>query len=322
MAFGTFERDASVKMLKKYPLLYRVGQTNQLFNWSRFLTFAFGAVIHSAIIYFVSMAADNTIQFQDGKLFGLWSMGTNACSNLVIVVTFVMTLETRCFTAVNDVFYIGSVIVWFVFLWCYHALPPGAVGSFDVRDNIYYVIFNEMNTPVYWLSMLLVTALCILPIFGWKYVRTPEPVDAARYHFRKVAPHEDVESASRMSPRSMEADTFMAPAATRPKAAAAKEPAPADLGAMHGQQGYEAARKMLDGDASDVEGVELAPLRPNTGAVQDVVGEDEMAASEVAARREEKKRRQRRPTSFHVGDGIEEAHKTGFNFTPAPPTRQ
>lgn len=77
MAIGIFDQFASARLLDKYPQMYILGQKNEFFNKKRFWGWIFNAVYHSAVLYFIGMAAfvDDSV-FRDGFSGGQWWVGT------------------------------------------------------------------------------------------------------------------------------------------------------------------------------------------------------------------------------------------------------
>lgn len=72
MAIGIFDQFASARLLDKYPQIYILGQKNEFFNQKRFWGWIMNAVYHSALLFFLGMAA-----FRRDEVFGGlgWSGG-------------------------------------------------------------------------------------------------------------------------------------------------------------------------------------------------------------------------------------------------------
>ncbi|CEJ03973.1 Putative Phospholipid-translocating ATPase [Rhizopus microsporus] len=77
MAIGVFDQFTSARLLDKYPQMYTLGQRNEFFNQKRFWGWIFNAVYHSAMLYFLGMAAfaDDSV-FTNGHSGGQWWVGT------------------------------------------------------------------------------------------------------------------------------------------------------------------------------------------------------------------------------------------------------
>lgn len=77
MAIGIFDQFASARLLDKYPQMYILGQKNEFFNQKRFWGWIVNAVYHSALLFFIGMAAfvDDSM-FRAGYSGGQWFVGT------------------------------------------------------------------------------------------------------------------------------------------------------------------------------------------------------------------------------------------------------
>ncbi|KAG1328948.1 hypothetical protein G6F62_007902 [Rhizopus arrhizus] len=77
MAIGIFDQFASASLLDKHPQMYILGQSNEFFNQKRFWGWIVNAVYHSALLFFLGMAAfaDDSV-FTSGHSGGQWWVGT------------------------------------------------------------------------------------------------------------------------------------------------------------------------------------------------------------------------------------------------------
>jgi len=186
MVFAILDRDLEPEIVQRHPELYSVGQFNIRFTPVRFAIFVLGSIVHSVVLYYVTVySMDLNVTGEGGRQTGLWGAGTTVLSNVIIVVTCTMGIHTRSWSWIHWVVYLGSVGIWYFFLLCYHALPPGFMD--DTDDNIHWVIYEIGSTVLFWLNSLLVTGMCCLPILAYKYFKEQYYPNIDDYYRRVVA---------------------------------------------------------------------------------------------------------------------------------------
>jgi phospholipid-transporting ATPase len=158
LAFATFEQDVPFSLVDSYPQLYMAGQGNKNFSFQVFFSWQIFGLLQSLVCFFVPYACYVSVG-QDGLVSGMWSLGTLMMTCVVIVVNLVIMLETRFWTGWNAVFYFLTVASFFAFVFIYCGFKPGALGSLDGQDNMFYVIFFMMGTARFWLVVVLTVTI-------------------------------------------------------------------------------------------------------------------------------------------------------------------
>ncbi len=166
LLIAVFDRDISRENLIKYPALYASGLKNQCFNVQLLLRIICEGVLHSLALYFCSFflyTGAGDILTSGGLSSDLWVFSTAMYTYLVVVVNGRMALDTSTHTWFNDGFLIASVLVWFAF-----ALAYCGVG---VTADMLWVAELLYSTPSFWLGLLLVPAICLVPEVALRFAR-------------------------------------------------------------------------------------------------------------------------------------------------------
>ncbi|ORX61690.1 phospholipid-translocating P-type ATPase [Hesseltinella vesiculosa] len=167
LAIGIFDQFTSARLLAKYPQMYMLGQSNEFFNQSRFWGWILNAVYHSAILYFVGMAAFmNDEVFAKGWGGGQWWVGTSIFSATLATILWKGALITDIWTKWTWIAIPGSMVIWFVFLPLVSYVGPLLPwGIFLEYVGIVPALWGNIN---YWLFFILVPLVCILRDYLWK----------------------------------------------------------------------------------------------------------------------------------------------------------
>ncbi|OMO59155.1 Cation-transporting P-type ATPase [Corchorus capsularis] len=113
IALGVFDQDVSARLCLKYPLLYREGLQNILFNWVPILGWMFNGVLSSIIIFFLTTNSITGPAFRkDGQVADYSVLGVTMYSSVVWVVNCQMALSINYFTWIQHLFIWGSIALW------------------------------------------------------------------------------------------------------------------------------------------------------------------------------------------------------------------
>jgi len=195
LVFAAFDRDIEPETVRAHPELYSTGQWNHHFNARRFVIFILGSIAHSLLLFHLTFEImDLNISDSQGGPTGLWGSGTVVLTSVIATVNIVIGIHTRSWTWLNVFFYVGSVGIWFVFCAIYSSIPPGGFMAFDSSDNIYYLFFRLSAAAIYWLTVLVVVAVCTLPIIAYKFYMEQNYPGIDDYYRRVVARPQDYPS--------------------------------------------------------------------------------------------------------------------------------
>ncbi|KAI8373598.1 hypothetical protein EDC96DRAFT_438020 [Choanephora cucurbitarum] len=170
MAIGIFDQFASARLLDKYPQMYILGQKNEFFNQKRFWGWIVNAVYHSALLFFIGMAAfvDDSV-FKLGYSGGQWWVGTTIFTATLATILWKAALITDIWTKYTIIAIPGSFAIWFIFLPLVAYVGP--LVPMDIFMEYYGIIPLLFGNVNFWLFIIVVPLGCILRDYLWKYLK-------------------------------------------------------------------------------------------------------------------------------------------------------
>ncbi|QDZ23003.1 phospholipid-transporting ATPase [Chloropicon primus] len=163
LAVGVFDEDVKYKTVRKYPRVYEQGALrNEYFSFFPVRTMWVLNAVYAAIVNFLfvlcsyGMDADK----ENGKVSGLFSMGTCLYTTIVITVNIQIALVLDHWTIFHHFAIWGSILCWFLFLIVYGSFDP------DISQNVYQLFLTiVVPTTRYWLIIVIVPLVAVLPDF-------------------------------------------------------------------------------------------------------------------------------------------------------------
>ncbi|KAG5099545.1 hypothetical protein JHK82_044597 [Glycine max] len=167
IALGVFDQDVSARYCLKFPLLYQEGVQNVLFSWRRILSWMLNGFISALIIFFFCTKAMELQAFDvEGRTAGKDILGAAMYTCVVWVVNLQMALAVSYFTMIQHFFIWGSILLWYLFLVVYGAMPP------HFSTNAYKVFIEALApSPSYWIVTLFVVISTLIPYFSHAAIR-------------------------------------------------------------------------------------------------------------------------------------------------------
>ncbi|XP_076140225.1 phospholipid-transporting ATPase ID [Alosa pseudoharengus] len=187
LGLALFDQDVDHRWSFQYPQLYQPGQLNLYFSKRAFVRCVLHSGYSSLILFFIPYAAIHDTVRDDGKdIADYQSFALLAQTCLLVAVNMQIGLDTYYWTAVNQFFLWGSMSVYFAV-------------SFTMYSNGMYLIFtssfpfigvarNSLNQPNVWLTILLTSILCVLPVLAYRFLYMqlrPTINDKVRYKVRQ-----------------------------------------------------------------------------------------------------------------------------------------
>lgn len=165
VVFAVFDQDVSAQKVEEYPQLYESGQKNHEFSLKLLWAWIGFGIYQSIVIFFITFFTyyRGTTQL-DGTVADLFSAGTTAYTAMIVIVNFVLMLEFNYWVVWSHVFAWGSILIWFLFMLVYQLFPIN-------QNEMYHITFNLWGSPTYWLTVLCVTVISILPFLCYKVFR-------------------------------------------------------------------------------------------------------------------------------------------------------
>eukprot|EP00276_Gloeochaete_wittrockiana_P010700 CAMPEP_0184644446 /NCGR_PEP_ID=MMETSP0308-20130426/1165_1 /TAXON_ID=38269 /ORGANISM="Gloeochaete witrockiana, Strain SAG 46.84" /LENGTH=1076 /DNA_ID=CAMNT_0027072989 /DNA_START=331 /DNA_END=3561 /DNA_ORIENTATION=- len=165
LVMATQDQDAPDAVCMAFPQLYTPGQLNTGFNQRMFWGWFFTGLIHSLPIFFLTYNMMD-MALADGKRVDFWSMNTCVFSVLVVVVTLKLALHLSTWNHLSHIFTWGSIFVYFGFIAIYSSAP-----FVDFAPNMSNVGITLCRSPYFWLAILVVPIVTLMPDFTWRVVR-------------------------------------------------------------------------------------------------------------------------------------------------------
>ena len=150
------------------PFLYLENRTNPIFTVKNFFVNLLKGIFHSLINFFgVVYYLDESIN-KDGKMGGLWFCSVNLFTNILIIVSLELLIETKYHTWINGVIIIViTFIAYIIFLFIVQNLSMfNSVGTID----------EAFNSGRMWMNLLFVGGTCgIIDFFivSFEYIFFP-----------------------------------------------------------------------------------------------------------------------------------------------------
>lgn len=167
-AVGIFDQFISARLLDRYPQLYQLSQKGVFFKMHSFFGWVANGFYHSLIIYYFTMAffwLDGPES--NGQPAGHWVWGTTIYTVALVTVLGKAALITNTWTKYHIVAIPGSLALWFLLFPLYAWLAP-KVGLSEVYHGILPLL---VPNPVFWLSIVVVPAFCLIRDYAWKYAK-------------------------------------------------------------------------------------------------------------------------------------------------------
>ncbi|PRP88866.1 hypothetical protein PROFUN_00334 [Planoprotostelium fungivorum] len=162
--FAILDQDVKPDKVFSYPKLYEIGQKGTQYSMSLLWAWFIYGIVHAFIIYIGLISFfDWGVLSDDGQVLDLWSEAMIGFTAIVIVVNLKVAVETYYWTWINYLALATTIGFWFLYSLVYTVIP-------SVAGDEYWVTPRVWSTPTFWLYLLIVTAVCILPDVTLKYL--------------------------------------------------------------------------------------------------------------------------------------------------------
>uniref|UniRef100_A0A8C5FJE0 Phospholipid-transporting ATPase n=1 Tax=Gadus morhua TaxID=8049 RepID=A0A8C5FJE0_GADMO len=168
LGMSLFDQDVNDRWSSQHPQLYSPGQLNLYFSKKAFVRCMMHSCYSSLILFFIPWAAMYDTVRDDGKdIVDYQSFALLAQTCLLIAVTIQLSLDTHYWTAVNQFFVWGSLSAYFAITFTMYSN-----GMFLIFTSTFPFIGtarNSLNQPNVWLTILLTSILCALPVVAYRF---------------------------------------------------------------------------------------------------------------------------------------------------------
>ncbi|RWS24531.1 phospholipid-transporting ATPase ID-like protein, partial [Leptotrombidium deliense] len=162
LALGIFDQDVDDRTSLRYPLLYTPGHVDLLFNKIEFLKSVAHGIITSFVLFFIPYGAFNDAVGPEGiNLDGHQIFGTVVSTNLVILVTAQIALDTAYWTVFNHVVIWGSVAFYFAMTLF--------INSNFIGNQYLGCLRMTLSTGQFWFTLFLTLAVMLMPVVANRF---------------------------------------------------------------------------------------------------------------------------------------------------------
>uniref|UniRef100_A0A8C7SMD5 Phospholipid-transporting ATPase n=1 Tax=Oncorhynchus mykiss TaxID=8022 RepID=A0A8C7SMD5_ONCMY len=165
LGMSLFDQDVNDMWSFQHPSLYVPGQLNQYFSKTAFFKCALHSVYSSVVLFFIPYAAMYDTVRDDGRdIADYQSFALLAQTCLVIT----LCLDMSYWTAVNQFFVWGSLAMYFAVTFSMYS--NGTHITFPASFPFIGTARNSLNQPNVWLTILLTSILCVLPVVAYRFL--------------------------------------------------------------------------------------------------------------------------------------------------------
>lgn len=147
--------------MMQFPALYQQGPRNVHFSWSRIIGWILNGVVSSLVIFLANIyILSPTAMRENGFVADIDCLGAITYTCIIWTVNCQIALITSHFSWIQHLSIWGSILLWYIFLLVYGALPPNFSG------NAFQVLVEGIGpAPLYWMITVLVVVVSLLPYF-------------------------------------------------------------------------------------------------------------------------------------------------------------
>ena len=133
-----YEKELSVKICKKFPVLYRAGPKNYYFNLKTFWIYIIYGLIHSILCFLIPAYGLRNIINDNGDTMNSWKISTVSFSMVIHVVSIKLLLISTFWNWFSIIFTILSIILYYIIIICLCTytigsyFQPESIGAFSV----------------------------------------------------------------------------------------------------------------------------------------------------------------------------------------------
>ncbi|KAL6139021.1 hypothetical protein ACLB2K_064299 [Fragaria x ananassa] len=152
---GVLDKDLSHRTLLQYPKLYGSGHRQEAYNVTLFWITMLDTLWQSLVLLYVPLFTykESTID--------IWSMGSLWTISVVILVNVHLAMDIHRWVFITHLAVWGSIIITYACVVILDSIP--------VFPN-YWTIYHLACSPTYWITILLIIVVALLPRFVYKVV--------------------------------------------------------------------------------------------------------------------------------------------------------
>ncbi|KAF8007544.1 hypothetical protein BT93_K1530 [Corymbia citriodora subsp. variegata] len=165
---GIWDKDLSHKTLLQYPKLYGAGHRHEAYNLHLFWITMIDTLWQSLVLFYIPLFI-----YSESSI-DIWSMGSLWTISVVVLVNIHLAMDIQRWVSITHSAVWGSIVITYACMVVLDSIP--------VFPN-YWTIYHLAKSPSYWLTILLIIIVALLPRFLFKVVRQtfwPSDIQVAR----------------------------------------------------------------------------------------------------------------------------------------------
>lgn len=170
-----FEKDVDLKVVKKFPSLYKAGQENFYFNLKEFWKYIIYAIVHGTICFYSIHYGMDFLNDSSGFVFGHWVKSTITFSLVINIVTLKLLIISNFWNFINIWSTILSLTLYYGFLGLVSLNFIGSKFQYELIGTFSVISSSEKCI----LILFLIPIITLLPDLSFKllYINAkPNPV--------------------------------------------------------------------------------------------------------------------------------------------------
>ncbi|XP_020681567.2 phospholipid-transporting ATPase 1-like, partial [Dendrobium catenatum] len=152
---GILDKDLSHKTLLLYPKLYCSGHRSESYNLRLFWITMLDTLWQSLVLFYVPFF---TYRYSTSDIWSLGSLWTIA---VVFLVNIHLAMDIQRWVLITHLATWGSIVVTFLCMVALDSIP---------NFPNYWTIYHLISSRTYWLTILLITVLALLPRSMYKVI--------------------------------------------------------------------------------------------------------------------------------------------------------
>ncbi|KAK9291287.1 hypothetical protein L1049_009476 [Liquidambar formosana] len=165
---GILDKDLSHKTLIQYPKLYGAGYRHESYNMQLFWMTMIDTLWQSLVLFYIPLYT-----YKESSI-DIWSMGSLWTIAVVVLVNIHLAMDIQRWVLITHIAVWGSIIITCACMVVLDSIP--------IFPN-YWTIYHLAKSPTYWLTILLIIIVALLPRFLIKVIHQifwPSDIQIAR----------------------------------------------------------------------------------------------------------------------------------------------
>jgi len=159
--YASLEQDINPRenqtIRKAMPFVYEEFRRINLFSPKKFLFWWVTGIIHSTIIFYLTLESCADIVNADGQTFDLWGNSVQTLTGVFFTVFGIIFIGTHHFNIITFICYIPCTLLAF--------FPIGNIVLDQFETPMQYVLSDIIETPKVWPALLLTTVACVFTVY-------------------------------------------------------------------------------------------------------------------------------------------------------------